>query len=124
MYLLKYILCLLILFFSGVVLYWGITTEYGWLVSIPHYIVAFIMFGCAMIVPFLKIKRWTKEDRKKNFEKIRPKGILLFVLKYGFLYFSLPVNLVMAALTTEKLRYQSFFDFLVTNVITTISMSF
>jgi amino acid transporter len=66
------------------------------------------MFGSAIILIFLKVKWWTKDDRMKKFEKIRPKGMLLFVLKYGVLYFSLPVNLIKAALETEKLRYLSF----------------
>jgi len=83
MNLFKTISFLLILSFSGVVLYWGLTTEYGSLVSIPHFIVAGILFGSAIILLFLKVKCLTKVDRMKSFEKIRTNGMLLFVLKFG-----------------------------------------
>lgn len=122
MNLFKIISLLLILSFSGVVLYWGLTTEYGSLVSIPHFIVAGILFGSAIMLLFLKVKWLTKVDRMKRFEKIRTNGMLLFVLKFGFLYFSIPMNLVIAALDTEKLRYQSLSEFLIDTVILTISI--
>lgn len=120
MNLLKFLVIFVLLLFSGVVFYWGQITEYGLLVSFPHYFVSIILFGCAILLFFKKVKRWTKVEKMKNFAKTRQKGMLLFLLKYGFLYFSLPMTLINAALTTETLRYLSINDFIIKNVASLI----
>ncbi|MBM7621805.1 fatty acid desaturase [Bacillus tianshenii] len=109
-----------LLMWSGVVFYWGRTTEYGLIVSIPHYFVSIIMFWCAILLFFKKFKRWTREEKMKNFAKTRQKGMLLFVLKFGFLCFALPLTLINAALTTDTLRYLSFNNFLIKNFVSLI----
>ncbi|WP_417900729.1 hypothetical protein ABN702_11235 [Bacillus haimaensis] len=120
MNLLKFLVIFVLLLCSGVVFYWGRITEYGLLVSIPHYFISIIMFGCAILLFFKKVKIWTKEEKMKSFAKTRQKGMLLFVLKFGYLYFSLPVTLINAALTTDTLRYLSFNDFIIRHVVSII----
>lgn len=114
----KLVLLIVCLIFSGFVYKWGIDTKYGLLVKIPHFTVATAFLVVGLSIMFVKIKKRSKAEKMEQFGEIRKKGILSFIGKYGFLYFSLPVNAISAALQTEKLIYQSIATYLLSSMLT------